>query len=92
MAGDKDVETVMESLPREAEYYWCRASVKRAMDEKSLARLGVRHGLFGRPFPTVPEAVKAALADSYRDDFVYIGGSSFVVADWLSAQAEEKKG
>lgn len=91
MAGDKDVETVMESLPREAEYYWCRASVKRAMDEKALAQLGVRHGLFGRPFPTVPEAVKAALADCYRNDFVYIGGSSFVVADWLSAQAGEKE-
>ncbi len=90
MAADKDVEGVMESLPREAEYYWCRASVKRALDENALAAIALRHCLHGRSFATVPEAVKAALADSSRNDFVYIGGSSFVVADWLSACAAEK--
>ncbi len=85
MAADKDVDGVMAGLPKEARYYWCRASVKRAMAEGEVARLAAAHGLTGESFATVAAAVAAAKADSAADDFIYIGGSSFVVADWLSA-------
>lgn len=85
MAADKDVAAVMKCLPKGAFYFWGQASVRRAMAPIELGLLGEACGLSGKSFPTVKEAVDAALEAAQADDFIYIGGSSFVVADYLAS-------
>ncbi|MDR1003790.1 MAG: bifunctional folylpolyglutamate synthase/dihydrofolate synthase [Prevotellaceae bacterium] len=84
MVGDKDVSGILALLPPEADYYFTRASVKRALPETELARLAHTAGLRGDSYPDVPAAVGAALQKSLPEDFIFVGGSSFVVADLLS--------
>ncbi len=84
MATDKDVEKVIAMLPAQAVYYWTRASVHRAMDERQVAQLAAKHKLQGNVYNNVPEAYQAALQTAEPDDFIYIGGSSFIVADLLT--------
>ena len=86
MAADKDVRGALSLLPQEADYYFTQASVRRALPADELARMGTTAGLHGRAFANVPAAVGAALADSHPDDFVFVGGSSFVVADLLASR------
>ena len=87
MAADKDVESVLRLLPPEAHYFWAQASVRRALPAEELSRLAASLGLHGTPYPTVAEAYAAAAASASKDDFVYIGGSCFVVADLLASLA-----
>lgn len=84
MAADKDVEAVLSMLPRRAHYYWTQATVRRAMDERQVSELASKSGLAGQLFPTVGDAYQAAVLAASADDFVYVGGSSFVVADLLA--------
>lgn len=84
MVGDKDVSGSLSMLPKDATYYFTQASVKRAMPCEEIARLGSNLGLKGSCYATVAEAYKAALKDASDEDFIYIGGSSFVVADYLT--------
>ena len=84
MVSDKDISTVLSMLPKDAIYYFTKASVKRALDETDLQRLAADYGLKGHPYPTVREAYHAALHDSSAKDFVYVGGSSYVVADLMA--------
>lgn len=83
MASDKDIEHVMQQLPTQAHYYWTRASVHRAMDEHKIASIGSQYKLQGQLFDNVPDAFNAALQQANEHDFIYVGGSSFVVADLL---------
>lgn len=84
MVDDKDVETVMQMLPHNAIYYWTQASTKRAIKVEKIVDLGKRHGLHGKGYPSVKEAFKAAQDEASNDDFIFIGGSSYIVADLLS--------
>ena len=84
MVDDKDIDTVMSMLPPEAVYYFTRPSNKRGIDEQRTAAIGSAHGLRGKAYPTVGEAFQAAKADAAIDDFIFIGGSSYLVADFLS--------
>lgn len=84
MVGDKDISGVLSLMPREAIYYFTQPSVARALDSHSLQALAQTHGLQGTPYPTVQAATEAALAEADKDDFIYVGGSSFVVADLLA--------
>lgn len=72
-------------LPKRAIYYFSRASIPRAINERELQRLGQKNGLMGYSYPTVAEAVKAAKDWAAPNDFIFIGGSNFVVADALIA-------
>lgn len=81
MVNDKDVESVLQLLPKEASYYFCQASVKRSLGSDEVASLAQRHGLCGKVYPTVSEAFEAAKADASIDDFIFVGGSTYVVAD-----------
>ncbi len=85
MANDKDVDDVLSLLPKEATYYFTRAAIDRALNEKELAAKAAAHGLRGLTYPTVPNAVNAArkTADKERD-LLFIGGSAFIVAEALS--------
>ncbi|MDO4951288.1 MAG: folylpolyglutamate synthase/dihydrofolate synthase family protein [Bacteroidales bacterium] len=83
MVSDKDVTTILAMLPKDAVYYFTQASVKRALSADDMRQKAALCGLSGHSYPTVSEAYNAALNDAETDDFVYVGGSSYVVADLL---------
>ena len=84
--ADKDIDNILSLFPTDADYYLTQAAIPRALAAEQLAERAAAHGLHGRTFQTVPEAVAAANADAAADDIIYIGGSTFVVADHLAAQ------
>ena len=84
MVNDKDIRGVLALLPREATYYFTKASVKRALPESELQELAETAGLEGHCYPDVPAAVRAAQEKSLPEDFIFVGGSSFIVADLLA--------
>jgi len=79
--SDKDVESIFPLFPPEADYYFTKASVQRAMDEKYLAAKALESGLQGTSYPDVKEALKAARRKASDSDMIFIGGSIFVVAE-----------
>ncbi len=83
MVNDKDIASVLAMLPRQAVYYFTRASVERALNEKTLAEQAAAFGLQGETFETVAEAMKSVQKNADENDFIFIGGSSFIVADAL---------
>ena len=83
MVEDKDMEGVMALLPKDATYYFAKADNKRAVSETVLKFIGEQQGLTGEGYPTVAEAYHAAKKAAETDDFVFIGGSTYVVADLL---------
>jgi dihydrofolate synthase/folylpolyglutamate synthase len=79
---DKDLEAELPFLPREGYYYFTNASVKRAMPADELTRKATAAGLRGESVPEgVAEALRRAKANAQPDDMIYIGGSTFIVAD-----------
>lgn len=85
MVDDKDIDAVMSMLPTTAQYYWTQASTHRAIPVERVSEKGLEHHLSGISYPTVYEAYQAALRESQSDDFIFVGGSSYVVADLLCA-------
>ena len=84
MVSDKDIRGVLALMPREAIYYFTQASVRRAMPANRLKELAQAEGLQGECYANVPSAVKAAQEKSLPEDFIFVGGSSFIVADLLA--------
>ena len=83
MASDKDIERVMSTLPHEACYYWTKASVKRTTSEQTIANIATKYDLHGKTYSNVAEAYEAAVNNASTNDYIYVGGSSFIVADLL---------
>jgi len=81
----KDLNKVLSLLPQEATYYFCQPSIPRALNALELTNLAKHHYLQGKTYESVYEASKAALSESEQDDLIYIGGSTFVVADYLQS-------
>jgi dihydrofolate synthase/folylpolyglutamate synthase len=79
--NDKDVTKVLALLPRAATYYFCQADIPRALPAEELAALALAQGLAGRAYGPVAAAVAAARAAAGPADVVFIGGSTFVVAE-----------
>ena len=84
MVDDKDMDAVMAMLPKNATYYWTQAETKRAVSSTVIMAKGKEYGLNGTPYPDVISAYRAALTDAASTDFVFVGGSSYVVADLLT--------
>ncbi len=84
MVDDKDVSTVVGLLPKDAIYYFTKADNKRAIDEKEIKRLGDEEHLNSRVFPDVRTAYSQAINDADKEDFIFVGGSSYIVADFLN--------
>lgn len=91
MVNDKDVNTVLSMLPQDATYYFTQASVRRAMPSDQFSQEASRHGLKGQCYPTVHDAYLAAKAASGEEDLIFIGGSTFIVADLFAAMEQEKR-
>lgn len=83
VVNDKDIDTMLSLLPSQAAYYFTKAVIPRALDDEVLMQKAARYGLRGNAFGQVKTALKAATADSSPDDLIFIGGSSFVVAEAL---------
>ena len=81
MVNDKDIAGVLHLLPNEAIYYFTKASIPRALDEKQLMKMAAFFKLQGSSFPTVQEALAAARQNADIDDLIFVGGSTFVVAE-----------
>lgn len=84
MVADKDVKASLSLMPPNAIYYFCQASVKRAMPSKEICEVGNGIGLKGKYYANVYEAYQAAVQNAQKDDLIFIGGSSFIVADFLA--------
>lgn len=81
--NDKDLGSVLPLFPKDALYYFTRASVPRALDENILKTKAEKFGLKGDCFPDVKSALAAAKKFSSPEDMIFVGGSTFIVADVL---------
>ena len=88
MVDDKDVEHVLQllrdKLKNGVKFYWTQPSTKRAIPVKKLRDTALKYNLHGEMYHSVKEAYMTAKANAKNDDFVFVGGSSYVVADLLS--------
>lgn len=81
MVKDKDCNKVLKLLPKNAVYYFTNANIPRALPAIELASVASEHGLLGNVFPSVADAIKAALTKAEKDDMIFIGGSTYIVAE-----------
>ncbi len=90
--SDKEPEEILSLLPPHARYYFVRSSVPRSADPAVLKEKGAVYGLSGEAFEGVEEGIRAAQREAGPTDVIFIGGSTFVVADALSLLRGEQKG
>jgi dihydrofolate synthase/folylpolyglutamate synthase len=81
MVNDKDITTILELLPKNASYYFCKANIPRALNAEELALQAKKAGLKGKIFASVAEALKSAISAANTGDLVLVGGSTFTVAE-----------
>lgn len=81
MVSDKDHSKVLRQLPTDATYYFTNAQVPRALKAELLAEKAATFGLHGLCYPSIPEAIAAARKNADSNDFIFIGGSTFTVAE-----------
>ena len=84
MVKDKDISAVLALMPKNAIYYFTQANIPRALDANLLAEQAEKFGLQGKTFLTVSEAFSAAKQNASKKDFIFAGGSTFIVAEVLS--------
>lgn len=81
MVSDKDTETILQLLPKKAHYIFCQPKIDRALDATQLHEIAASVGLTGEVILDVNQAIKEVKSKSDKNDFIYIGGSTFVVAE-----------
>ena len=81
MVNDKDIDSVLQLLPRGAEYYFCKADIPRGLDANILAGKAFEMGLRGQVYESVSHAYRSAVNNAYFGDVVFVGGSNFTVAE-----------
>jgi dihydrofolate synthase/folylpolyglutamate synthase len=79
--NDKDLSKVLPLFPQNAAYYFCKPNIIRGLNEKELANIAITHGLKGLVYTSVSAALEAAKSAANATDIVYVGGSTFVVAE-----------
>jgi dihydrofolate synthase/folylpolyglutamate synthase len=81
MVNDKDLSKVLSLLPQQATYYFCKPDLPRGLDAHELRQQAAAFGLKGHVYDAVPEALTAAQQQAGEDDLVFVGGSTFTVAE-----------
>lgn len=81
MVNDKEVASVLKLLPSDATYYFCKAGIPRALDANDLKDKAKEFDLTGESYPSVAAALNAAQSSAEENDLVFVGGSTFVVAE-----------
>lgn len=81
MVSDKEPGKILSLLPQDARYYFCKPDIPRGLDAGELAKMAAGAGLLGTVHGSVAEALAAARANANAHDMIFIGGSTFVVAE-----------
>ncbi|WP_418639291.1 bifunctional folylpolyglutamate synthase/dihydrofolate synthase [Winogradskyella sp.] len=81
VVNDKDLDTIIPLLPKEASYYFCQPNVQRGLNAKILMTAFKKNQLLGESYKSVSEALTVAKSNANKDDLIYVGGSTFVVAE-----------
>ena len=81
VVNDKDLDKILPLFPTDAIYYFCKPSIQRGLDVSILQEKASQYGLKGKTYHSVLESYKKALEEATKSDFIYIGGSTFVVAE-----------
>lgn len=81
VVNDKDLRSILDLLPKKATYYFCKPNISRGLDAEELQQTFSSYKLKGRAYKSVNEAYNSALNNARKDDFIYVGGSTFVVAE-----------
>jgi dihydrofolate synthase/folylpolyglutamate synthase len=81
VVNDKNLDRILPLFPKDAVYYFCRPDIPRGMDAGELQQEALKYGLRGELYPGVKEALSEAGKNSRPDDLIYVGGSTFVVAE-----------
>ena len=81
VVNDKDVDSILPLLPKEAIYYFCKPNLPRGLDATKLHDVFISNGFKGNVYQSVEEALNSAKQYAVTDDLIYVGGSTFVVAE-----------
>lgn len=81
VVNDKDLDSILHLFPKNAKYYFCKPNVSRGLDAEVLKKKSLEFGLVGNVYSSVSEAYSEALRAANPKDFIYVGGSNFVVAE-----------
>lgn len=81
VVNDKDLDSILPLFPKNAIYYFCKPKVQRGLDAKILQEKAAKYNLKGNTYNSISIAYKKALINSDKEDLIYIGGSTFVVAE-----------
>lgn len=82
--SDKDIDSIVNCFPLKARYYFCCPSVSRGRAAEETAAVAAGHGITGEPYKTVGDACRAAIKEAHPGATIFVGGSTFVVADYLA--------
>lgn len=81
VVNDKDLSSIVDLLPKKATYYFCKPNIPRGLDAEELKQIFSNYNLKGEAFDSASEAYRTAINSAEKDDFIFIGGSTFVVAE-----------
>ncbi len=81
MVNDKNIEKILEIFPINANYYFSRANIPRALPVDQLKMMALKYNLTGEKYTSVKEALEAAKSTAKAQDMIFVGGSTFVVAE-----------
>ena len=81
VVADKKLETVLPLFPSSADYYFCKPAISRGLSEAVLEANAKKFNLLGKKYSSVKLALKSALLNANQEDIIYVGGSTFVVAE-----------
>ncbi len=83
--GDKDVDTILGMMPRQAAYYFTQPHNHRALSADTLRSMATAHGLVGECYDSVSEAVSAAQKTATDESLIFVGGSNYLIGEWLES-------
>lgn len=81
VVNDKDIQSIIDLLPKQATYYFCKPDIPRGLDANQLKQIFNNYGLQGEAYHSVVQAYKVAYKNASQNDLIFIGGSTFVVAE-----------
>jgi len=80
---EKNIDDFLKFFPRDAVYYFTKPDIPRGLDENIIMEKAGKHNLKGKTYKSVGEAFHAARSSATRDDMIFVGGSTYIVADFL---------
>ena len=83
VVNDKDLQSIIPLMPKQATYYFCKPNIERGLDAGVLRQVFADSGFAGNVFSSVNQAFESAKQNAHKDDLIYVGGSTFVVAEVL---------